>query len=114
MSTAPDATITVGDRQFAIPFRLLNPDGTLATLTAATLRMVNVADNSVKIAAGAVTITSFTFGGLVCNARYSFAAADVDTAGTYAIQVTDTTAGLLFHWPAGTDYLLEIKPVIGT
>lgn len=112
MATVADAAITVGDRQFPLPLRLLNPDGTLATLTAATLRMVNIADNSVKIAAGTVTVTSFTFGGLACNARYSFAAIDVDTAGIYAIQVTDTTSGLVFHWPAGRDYLLEIKAVI--
>jgi hypothetical protein len=113
MAQKADATITVGDRQFALPLRLLQPDNTtLATLSACTMRMVNIADNTVKIATGAVTITSFTVGTTACNARYTFAATDVDTPGTYAIQVTDTTGGLQQRWPAGKKYLIEILEVI--
>lgn len=106
MAQQIDSRATKGDRQLPLRWTLLNPDGTAATLTAVTLRMVNIADNSVKLSAGACTLAGNV-------ASYAWAAGDVDTVGVYALQMTDTDAGgKTTRWPTGREHLHEIVDVI--
>ena len=100
-----DSKSTKGDTRYPIKWTLLDPEGAPAVLTAVTMKMTNTADNSVKVAAGACT-----FVGNV--ATWAPAAADVDTVGVYALQMTDTTAGKIARWPTGREHLHEIVDVI--
>lgn len=96
---AVDAVLTVGDRQRSIRATLRNADGTLATLTAVTFRMVDA-----TLPVGGVPkidyIAAVIEGPGV--ARYDWQAADVNTAGTYYIWFRDVDAsGRAQHWPDG-------------
>lgn len=104
---AVSAQITVGARLFALRFtNLRNADGALHTFTDPEVRMVLVADGSVKI--DWVNGASSTPG----TVTYALQAADVDTPGIYALQVRDTAGGLMWFWPAARDWLLEICPLV--
>ncbi len=95
---------TKGDIRTAISDTLVDANGTAIDLSASTVvfRMVLAADDSVKVAAGAVTIDDATAG----EVSYPWDSADVDTAGKYFAWWIVTTGGETEHFPGDGKKLL--------
>ena len=96
---------SVGDRLTSLYADLYRPDGAPVVLEAAdtvTFRMILVSDGTVKVnnqAATVVTVGSATTK-TPAQVRYDWAAADVDTAGTYAAWFIRTSGGVTEHYPS--------------
>lgn len=88
---------TKGDRLVRIADTLVDAAGVPIDLSSSTVtfRMISDADDSVKINNAAATIDSAADG----NVSYAWAAADVDTAGTYWGFWDRTSGGLTARYP---------------
>jgi hypothetical protein len=99
-----------------IPFQLLDNLGVAIDITGKTLqmRLVKIADNTVKLAAGSCTISVAATG----KGYYQPVAIDVDTAGDYAVYVIDVVALSTTPDPRypfdGPKYILSIVNEDGT
>lgn len=89
----------------AIGAQLKDIAGTVVDLTGRTVtfRMIEISTGTVKVDDSAATITSATLG----KVQYDPSAADMDTAGTYAMYFNDD---LNRRWPYdGARFLLHLK-----
>lgn len=93
-----------------IPFQMLDNLGVAVDITGKTLqmRLIKIADNTVKLAGGSCTISVAASG----KGYYQPVAADVDTAGDFAVYVIDVVSGSTTADPRypfdGAKYILRI------
>jgi len=95
-----------GDRLVALYATLQDGAGTAIDLTGQTVvfYMKNVTDGTVKVNGSAATIEDELSG----QVSYSWAAADIDTAGKYWGWFVRSTAGLVGTHPIGEQLMIEI------
>lgn len=102
-------TFTVGDRLISLLADLYEPSGDIVVLGAAetvAFRMINAATGAVKVNNAAATVV--TRGSAATNmpaqVRYDWAAADVDTAGSFCAWFIRSSGGQTEHFPSKQDH----------